>query len=398
MPTKTKSRSARPAPPKRQSKSEPAKPSRPTRRASTTNNKKRKAPESDEDEEENENAESSADEGASDGYKDSGASSAEDEALDSDRLDEDEDEDDVKPGNKRKAGKKASPRKRRRKDEDDEEQEWDGEDEDGREIVGRVVEAPKTGRVPPGQISKNTFNFLTNLKKPECNDRQWFKLNEPVYRLAEQEWKDFIIALTDDLVDVDPQVPPLPPKDVIHRIYRDVRFSNDKTPYKTGFSASFSRGGRKGLFAHYHVMIKPGNESMFAAGAWCPGKNELDTIRAHIKHNPARLRALLKDPDFIDMFGQPKPGKRSSIFGREDELKNAPKGVAKDHKDIDLLKCRTFAVVHKFKDETVLSPEFREELKRVMDVARPFVHCLNDWMTVGLDEEEGAEEADDDDE
>lgn len=93
-------------------------------------------------------------------------------------------------------------------------------------------------------------------------------LLEPVYRLAEKEWKDFIEVFTDVLVEADPQIPYLPPKDVIHRIYRDVsrqvlpwprpsvtslvsqvRFSNDKTPYKTGFSASFSRSGRKGIFA-----------------------------------------------------------------------------------------------------------------------------------------------------
>ena len=90
---------------------------------------------------------------------------------------------------------------------------------------------------------------------------------EPVYRVAEKEWKDFVEAFTDAIIEVDPEVPPLPPKDVIHRIYRDVRsswyfilspvalnalqirFSNDKTPYKQGFSASFSRSGRKGTFA-----------------------------------------------------------------------------------------------------------------------------------------------------
>lgn len=96
-------------------------------------------------------------------------------------------------------------------------------------------------------------------------------LVEPVYRLAESEWKAFVEEFTDVLVEVDPQIPHLPPKDVIHRIYRDVgylhiislnscdsrdttstqvRFSNDKTPYKTGFSASYSRSGRKGIFAH----------------------------------------------------------------------------------------------------------------------------------------------------
>jgi uncharacterized protein (DUF2461 family) len=71
-----------------------------------------------------------------------------------------------------------------------------------------------------------------------------------VYRVAEREFKAFIESFTDVLSDVDGEIPPLPPKDVIHRIYRDMRFSNDKTPYKRGFSASFSRSGRKGKFAH----------------------------------------------------------------------------------------------------------------------------------------------------
>lgn len=145
--------------------------------------------------------------------------------------------------------------------------------------------------VLPGQISKNTFDFLNKLKDPKCNDREWSvcvplptlrfhplvpkftglnymvpsfscpffangdidlnRFSEPVYRLAEQEWKDFVSKFSDILVEeVDDQVPPLPPKDCIMRIYRDVRFSNDKTPYKKNFSASFSRGGRKGIFAH----------------------------------------------------------------------------------------------------------------------------------------------------
>lgn len=72
---------------------------------------------------------------------------------------------------------------------------------------------------------------------------------EPVFRLAEKEWKAFVEEFTMLLTQTDPQIPVLPPNDIIHRIYRDIRFSNDKTPYKLGFSASFSRSGRKGIFA-----------------------------------------------------------------------------------------------------------------------------------------------------
>lgn len=309
----------------------------------------------------------------------------------SDALDESDDE--AKKQKKRKRTtevkeKIRSPKKKKTDDTDDEEFDL----QDGQEIVGVVVQAPKSGLVPAGQISKNTFDFLLKLRLPECNDRQWFKLHDPVYRHAEKEWKDFIEVFTDLLVEVDDQIPPLPPKDVIHRIYRDTRFSNNKTPYKTNFSASFSRSGRKGIFAFYHVMIKPGNESMIAAGAWCPNKNELDTIRSNIQRDSARLRGVISEPTFVKYFGEPKPGARRNIFGRDDELKVAPKGIPKTHEDIDLLKCRSFAVSHLFTDTQVLSPEFRITLSEMVAIAMPFVHCLNDMMTVPPDAEEEDED------
>ncbi|EJD01837.1 uncharacterized protein FOMMEDRAFT_87711 [Fomitiporia mediterranea MF3/22] len=291
-----------------------------------------------------------------------------------------------------------SPTKKKRVPNSDEEEELD----EGQEVVGTVVEAPKTGRVPPGQISKNTLNFLKQLQDPECNDRTWFKLHgnprifinsistEPVYRLAEKEWKDFIDELTPLLTEADPQIPVLPPNDVVHRIYRDIRFSNDKTPYKTNLSASFSRSGRKGIFAGF----KSGG-SFIAAGTWCPGKNEIQTIRNNILRSSRRLRQVISAPDFVELYGDPKPrpkGGRSNIFGFEDELKTAPKGVDKSHKDIDLLKCRSFAVSHKFTDKEVLDPNFKEQVKRIAAVTRPFVHCLNDMMTIAPgDDESGME-------
>ncbi|KAK2462552.1 hypothetical protein APHAL10511_005522 [Amanita phalloides] len=269
--------------------------------------------------------------------------------------------------------------------------ESDGEPDldQGQEVVGVVVKAPTTGQVPPGQISKNTLNFLAKLKDPKCNDRQWFKLHEPVFRQAEKEWKDFIDQFTDILVEADPQIPHLPAKDVVHRIYRDVRFGNDKTPYKGNFSASFSRSGRKGIFAGYHLSVNPGNESIIAAGLWCPGKNELATIRSNILNDSQPLRDVISSPEFESYFGKaenPPKGERQNIFGREDELKVAPKGIDKDHHDIDLLKCRSFAVIHRFSDKEVLEAGFNERVQEVVSVMRPFVHCLNELLTVGHEE------------
>ncbi|TFK68096.1 hypothetical protein BDN72DRAFT_769846 [Pluteus cervinus] len=334
--------------------------------------------------------------------------------YDSDALD-DESEDENAQGSSRvstnkkgkrtkasnKSPKKASAAKRPRKKAKASSDAADVDEEDaeielaeGQKVIGVIVQAPKTGRVPPGQISRNTLNFLTQLKDPDCNDRDWFLRLEPVYRLAEQEWKAFVEAFTDSLAEVDGQIPPLPPKDVIHRIYRDMRFSNDKTPYKTGFSASFSRSGRKGIFAHF----RPG-DSLIAAGLWCPGRNELETVRSSIKRSPRRLREAIAAPDFIEYFGEPTPrkdGGRRSIFGMEDELKVAPKGVEKNHPDIDLLKCRSFAVSHRFLDSEVLDPDFKEKLASVAKVLRPFVHCLNDMLTISNDDD--SDDGEDEDE
>ncbi|RXW21897.1 hypothetical protein EST38_g3980 [Candolleomyces aberdarensis] len=337
--------------------------------------------------------------------------------YDSDDLDEDSNGDATakKPSTgrgKRKAKasptKKRSPRKKQKASED----EFDASDvelKEGQEVVGTVVKAPTTGLVPPGRISQNTMNFLNHLKDPACNDREWFRLHEPVYRVAEKEWKDFVETFTDDLSEVDPQIPPLPPKDVIHRIYRDVRFSNDKTPYKKGFSASFSRSGRKGIFAHYHIAVKPGNESIIAAGLWCPGRAELANLRTNLQRNSKPFRRVISSPEFVKFFGKAQPhpkGERQNIFGFEDELKVAPKGVPKDHKDIDLLKCRTFAVVHRFTDKEVLDSNFRQTLASVARVVQPFIHILNDLVTVGGgnatavgsndDEDDDDEDGDDD--
>ncbi|KAG8792391.1 hypothetical protein FRC12_006245 [Ceratobasidium sp. 428] len=113
------------------------------------------------------------------------------------------------------------------------------------------------------------------------------------------------------------------------------------------------------------------------------------------RNHGRRLRQIIAEPSFVKLFGPPKPlatkkgqePKRQSIFGGEDELKVAPAGVDKNHRDIDLLKCRSFAVVHRFTDAQVLRKDFLEKtLRPVLEELRPFVHCLNDYMTIPLDD------------
>jgi uncharacterized protein (DUF2461 family) len=109
-----------------------------------------------------------------------------------------------------------------------------------------------------------------------------------------------------------------------------------------------SRSGRKSLFGHYHLSISPNNHSIIAAGVWQPGKDELASIRLRLTSEPERFRQVIGSKEFVKVFGEAKPkkgGGRQNVFGHDDALKVAPKGIDKGHKDIDLLKLRSVAVV-----------------------------------------------------
>lgn len=225
-----------------------------------------------------------------------------------------------------------------------------------RVVVAKLVGPPQTGHVARGELSPNVLKFLQDLQAN--NERDWFARHDAVYRYVWKNFGEFTEAVLNDIMDkVDDTVPWLPTKDLVYRIYRDVRFSNDKTPYKTNLMASFSRGGRKGPFAGYHVLIKPGGRSFFAAGRWQPEREDLSVIRQHILDDTPEARALkaaVSQPDFVKWYGAPKGqlkkgAQRSSLWGCDDELKVAPKiaGVDKTHKDIDWLKLRSFVVIHK---------------------------------------------------
>ncbi|WWC72475.1 uncharacterized protein I206_106437 [Kwoniella pini CBS 10737] len=296
-------------------------------------------------------------------------------------------------------GKQSTTRIEGYEDEDEDDDE-EIELEEGQEIAGRIYPAPKSGQVPPGMISQNTLNFLKNLQIPERNDREWFRSHEPAFRQAENEWKAFVGIVQMKFHEADDEIPILPSKDIIHRIYRDVRFSSDKTPYKRNFSMSTSRGGRKGIWAAYHLSISPNNKSLLACGIWQPFKNELSLIRQNLLKNPKKFRKCISDIEFIKLFGEPKEdkktGKRQNVFGNDDALKVAPKGIEKDHKDIDLLKLRSIAVVHYFKDEQVIAKDFQEQLYDVLVVMRPFVRLLNEYVTLPPDNDNNEEDADED--
>ncbi len=140
---------------------------------------------------------------------------------------------------------------------------------------------------------KNTLSFLEDLARN--NNRDWFNDNKKAYQDALDTFREFIGTILVGVSKTDPSVGNLEAKDTIFRIYKDVRFSKDKTPYKTHFGGWMAKGGRKSTDAGYYFHLEPGNTFM-AAGVWMPPKEQLTLIRQEIMYNPSEYFKIINDP------------------------------------------------------------------------------------------------------
>lgn len=216
------------------------------------------------------------------------------------------------------------------------------------------------------QIPSSSFEFLKLIKKN--NNRDWFNAHKERY-LEEHE---AIIAFADDLLaemNKHDEIETPSGKKSLHRIYKDTRFSKDKTPYKTNWSGGFSRATKKRR-GGYYFHIEPGN-SFAAGGFWGPDPADLKRIRDEIAHDSAPLRKILKSKAFKDTFDELKG----------EQLKSAPQGYTADHKDIDLLRFKQFLLVKKFTDKEVLSENFLKELNNTCKKMRPFFDLMSEVLT-----------------
>ncbi|KAK9451189.1 uncharacterized protein V1518DRAFT_412789 [Limtongia smithiae] len=249
-------------------------------------------------------------------------------------------------------------------------------------------------------LHPNTFTFLAGLRAN--NERTWFWDHEADYRAAKSDFDSFVEVLGERIMEIDETVPHLPLKDVVFRIYRDIRFTNDKTPYKPYLSAAFSRTGRSGYYAHYYVHIEPG-ACHLGAGVWhlasCNPQG-LQALRRHIDRGGKRLKGILQSPEMRKaVFHGVEEGEsvlqQFARMNQDDALKTNPRGYAKDHKDIILLKLRTFAV-HRTLSDDVFAPG-REPIDTIIDIFKgvvPFVHFLNSITMDNEDSEISDAEAD----
>ncbi|KAI8364329.1 hypothetical protein EDC96DRAFT_207010 [Choanephora cucurbitarum] len=227
----------------------------------------------------------------------------------------------------------------------------------------------------PDSLSPKTLEFLAELA--ENNDRDFMHFKAKEFKEAKQDFIDFCGLIRDELAQVDPSIRLEEPKQAVYRQNRDLRFSNDKRPYKINLSASFSRTGRKFADAGYFLSIRPGHHSMIASGMWQPDKHRLANMRSSIIRHGDLLRESLSTEAIKDVFG----GKSGvEILSPEDKLKVAPKDIDKHHPEIELLRYRSFAVVKEFRDEEVVSPGFVEKVMDFLEATVPFVTVINSWI------------------
>lgn len=199
------------------------------------------------------------------------------------------------------------------------------------------------------------FDYLERLEVN--NDRNWFHEHKFEYDEIRTDFDNFIDTLIVPLAQLDPSIGSVTANECIFRIYRDIRFSHDKTPYKTHFSAFIGNGGKKTRLAGYYIHIQP-DQSFFAGGVYSPDPIVLESIRNNIYHHPDEIRGILNHKKFISTFHD---------LSDEERLKNPPKGYPKDCKEIELLKNKHFVTHYPLKNNFF----FQEELvHRIVDLCK----------------------------
>jgi len=218
-------------------------------------------------------------------------------------------------------------------------------------------------------IYQESIDFLKDLAVN--NNREWFAANKERYDKARENVIDFTTKVLDSVRKIEAGMDEnLDAKKCVMRIYRDIRFSKNKAPYKNNFGVSMPISGLKGGGVEYYLHIQPGN-SFIGGGYWMPEAPHLKAIRQEIDYNADYLKKIIDDKAFVKLFGD---------FRKQEQLKSVPKGYEPDNENIDLLKLKSFVAWHKLEDKELTAPGAE---KLVADVCS-MIHPLNVFLKNAL--------------
>jgi uncharacterized protein (TIGR02453 family) len=214
------------------------------------------------------------------------------------------------------------------------------------------------------------FDFLKKLRKN--NDRDWFEKNKDKFLSIKHSFEAFIGELYDQACLFDPSLEGQDPRKLVFRIYRDVRFSKDKKPYKEFLSAGISSKGKGTGVPGYYLQFEPGDKSFVCVGLFAPASEILGKVRQEIDYNGEELEKIMADKNFK---------KNYEGFWDGDSLKTAPKGYVKDHPYIEWLRLRHYVIMRSLTDHEVLDKKFMANLVKIMKAGKPF----NDFIKHALE-------------
>ena len=214
-------------------------------------------------------------------------------------------------------------------------------------------------------ITIQTFDFLRELV--DNNHREWFQDHKAKYEQAKENVVDFAGEILKLLVQTDPAVKTdLDPRKCVMRIYRDIRFSKDKTPYKSNFGINFKTGYANADLGYY-VHLQP-DQSFVGGGYWMPPADHLKAIRQEIDYNGNALNDIIQDASFTHDFPR---------FDQQEQLKNNPKGYEADHQLINLLKLKSFAATHSLTDKDLMQENAAANVAGYFSKILPLNNFLN---------------------
>lgn len=218
-------------------------------------------------------------------------------------------------------------------------------------------------------ISKKSFEFLQELKTN--NNKEWFAQNKLRYEEALSDFKNLVQKLITELSRIDSRIIGVEAKDCIFRIYRDVRFSKDKTPYKPNFGAYISNGGRKSTFGGYYIHFEHEN-SFLAGGVYMPEKNVLKAVRDEIYYNVDNFKSIVLDSKFVKYFGE--------LMG--EKLVKIPQGYPKDFPEAEFLKYKNYAFLHQVENDFFFTENALQKTLDIFKILKPF----NDFVNQAIEE------------
>jgi uncharacterized protein (TIGR02453 family) len=211
------------------------------------------------------------------------------------------------------------------------------------------------------------LEFLSELGKN--NDRAWFASNRAAYQAAQERFEAFVELIIGE-VGAFVDLAGVTPEDCIFRIHRDIRFSKDKSPYKTHMAAAIAPGGRKFSGPLYYVHVEPDDGSLVAGGLHTPSPEQIARFREAIDRDAGPFKAIIGGEEFKRLFGALD----------SEKLKTAPQGYARNHPEIDLLRLKEVLAFHRIPDEVVLSPDFPDRVVDAWLALKPLVDYLNETV------------------